>query len=143
MKRFALGSAILPALLLSGCASAPTPSIQELDAADYGPPPANFKLNVLSFMQAHLRDPESARYTFYQVPQKTYAGTPRKYGWAACVTVNAKNAYGGYTGGKPYFFMVRNNVIIHALYGDGDGNLDPSNVHESCQRIASSRRPTE
>lgn len=112
------------ALLLIGCATphrggprnlnAP-PAPHELEAADYGaPPPAAHAAQIREALARTLLDPESARFTFY-APKRGWAhqyvidgpqADPYKaghaFGWIVSFNVNARNAFGGYTGAHRY-----------------------------------------
>ena len=106
------------AALLLGCA---TPTQQELAAADYGSYPADFETIIKSYMQATLKDPESARYQFLNSPKSGWNGFGGvKYGYVVCVRINAKNSYGGYVGNRMSYFMIRNGRVIDASHGDGN-----------------------
>lgn len=102
------------AMSLSGCGTI-TPKATDLQTADFGPAPnqAAILSGVQSWMEPKLRDPMSAIYN---------CGNPRRawtnvfgritYGWAVNCTVNAKNAYGGYVGAKPYGYLFRDNRVV-------------------------------
>lgn len=85
----------------------------------------------------HLRDPESARYIFFRLPTKGYAGRDRTFGWVVCATVNSKNGFGGYAGATPYLFLIRNDQVAHAIYGNGKGTFLDGDVYRSCERAGS------
>lgn len=132
MRATALVISISVALL--GCASAPAPSPQELAVADFGPPPKNYQQSILTYMQGHLRDPDSARYGFFKLPTKGYAGRQRNFGWIVCATVNSRNGFGGYAGARPYFFLIRNDQVIDTLRGDGQGMWLDGDIYRTCER---------
>lgn len=61
-----------------------------------------------------LRDAESARFEFAEPRQVTCRArlfrTPQRWqGWAVTVRVNARNAYGGYTGFESFEVLMVNN----------------------------------
>ncbi|WP_329697838.1 hypothetical protein [Pseudomonas sp.] len=65
----------------------------------------------------YLKDPDSAKYGFGSVYQgymvgSVFEGRKLEAGYLLDVTVNAKNSYGGYTGAKPYKFLLRNDQIV-------------------------------
>lgn len=91
----------------------------------------------MAYMQGHLRDPESARYIFFRLPTKGYAGRDRTFGWVVCATVNSKNGFGGYAGATPYLFLIRNDQVAHAIYGNGKGTFLDGDVYRSCERAGS------
>lgn len=107
------------ALLLAACITPPTTA--EMQAADYGPYPADYQAIVRNYMDDYLNDNESARYKFINQPVKftTNDLTKHLYGWAACVDVNGKNQYGAYVGYKMHFFLINNGRIIDVAHTDG------------------------
>ena len=86
--------------------------------ADYGEYPNNYKDLMIGWFQDNLRDPDSAKYSDFTTPHKEYIIITQNnapavaYGYSACVSVNSKNGYGGYTGKQLYFFMFQNGQII-------------------------------
>ena len=109
-------------LALSSCASNFPPTPQQLLTADYGKKPVNYKSIIKDFISAVLIDPESARFTDFSIPSKSWMakfegfmffGTSKRYfGWLVCVDVNAKNRYGGYVGKKTNYFLMRGDEIV-------------------------------
>ncbi|WP_157275051.1 hypothetical protein [Dechloromonas agitata] len=122
------------ALTLGGCVNVPKSlSQEEIDArinetkawkktlpvanADYGSYPSDSELLLKKYFSKNLKDPESARYGDFSKPIKRYFIRDEKardvvYGYAVCVSVNAKNSYGGYTGAHDYWFFIRNGEIV-------------------------------
>jgi hypothetical protein len=104
-----LGLLFLLLGLCGGCVSAPT--LQQQQDAYYGPEPKDYQEIVKNGMSALLKDPTSATYEFIMPPKKTWYGGglsgPIQYGWGVCTSINAKNSFGGYTGSKLYFFLLR------------------------------------
>jgi len=85
--------------------------------ADYGTYPADYEVVIKAYMETTLKDPESARYSDFSKPRKEHIITnvdakEATYGYSACVLVNAKNSYGGYTGNHRYWFFLRDGKII-------------------------------
>jgi len=106
-------------LLLAGCATKPT--LDELNSADYGAYPYGYKDTISSHMSRRLKDPESARYDYLNQPQKAWNGFGgAKYGYAVCVNVNAKNSFGGYTGGQMSYFLLRGSSVIDSSHGNSE-----------------------
>ena len=111
------------AVVLQGC-SLGIPTQEETNAFNYGPQPSEdvYGLFVKEYLKSHLLDPDSAKYG---------CGPPKKGGARACSSyirkgtescgayygyimlcmVNAKNAYGGYTGSERYYFMLENKPL--------------------------------
>ena len=119
MKNFLLLAVVF--FLLGGCAVAPTQD--ELASADYGAYPSDYKDIVQNYMETRLKDPMSAQYSFLNSPRSawnTFGG--KKFGYAVCARVNAKNSFGGYTGGKLNYFLIRNGSVILMIGGDGEFN---------------------
>jgi hypothetical protein len=86
-------------------------------ALDYGAPPTydeGVKIGE-AFIKHDLADPYSAHiewpYNFVPIDEKI-PFSKRATGYATCVTVNAKNAYGGYIGERQYRIIIRNGSVI-------------------------------
>lgn len=74
----------------------------ELQAAYNGRLPSDYRKVTDQRLAQELKDPDSRKVQFTATP----------YGGLVCGMVNAKNSYGGFTGGQPFF----------AIF-DADGNL--------------------
>lgn len=97
------------------------------DAAtnDYGKPPTDPMAAVKAWAVINLKDPYSADIRL--VPN---TGTQQGYLRSAPITggkitlsgylvecaINAKNSYGGFTGFKPYRFIVRDGVVVGLIH---------------------------
>ena len=119
---------ILPilALFVTGCATEAQKNDAVVDTwtsalpavnADYGTYPEDYQSLIKKYFLKTLKDPESVRYSEFSIPRKEHAIKNAKehlavYGYSACVLVNAKNSYGGYTGNKQYWFLFRNGEIV-------------------------------
>lgn len=113
---------LLTSALLAGCAAAPSSSTEDEwkpdpHAGDHGPYPDNYEEVVKTWYEANLKDPESARYVSFSRPREEHAITnvhqqEAVYGWSTCATVNARNSYGGYTGPKTRWFLLRDGEIV-------------------------------
>jgi len=55
---------------------------------------------------------------------------PVQYGYATCYAINAKNSFGGYTGEKTHYILIKNDIVIKHVYGKG-GQYD---IGESAAR---------
>ena len=106
MKFFTLLVAALLVGGLGGCASAvkaPAPAV--VAAAKFDPVPANLKEQIKAQFGAMLKDPYSATYQFGPAKKVYFQGPDHMmFGYMVEVVVNAKNSYGGYTGGEVYYW---------------------------------------
>ena len=104
--------------LIIGCSSkvnVSSPTDEMLRTADYGPQPTSVKQDLQDYFDRTLKDPHSVQLKPITEPEKGYLyiakETPWKgekryvhldyqpvFGWFSCVTYDAKNTYGGYTG---------------------------------------------
>ena len=148
MQRFCkmMGTMLATAsfVVLSGCATGPSAAqINDADVsrwtaslpepgADYGAYPNNYRKIIEAAMTGTLKDPDSARYSGFTQPKHDqivhldYApnrgvGVTKTaiYGYAACVAVNAKNSFGGYTGDQLYWFLIRNGQVVRSTQVGG------------------------
>ncbi|HCL5286308.1 TPA: hypothetical protein N2G35_000585 [Salmonella enterica] len=85
-----------------------------LDTADVGRKPSTYKKLIETAIRERLRDPDSAKFYDFTPPRKEVISENHKfvYGYSSCVLVNAKNAYGGYTGKKLYWAFIRNDKVL-------------------------------
>lgn len=109
-----------------------SPTAQELETADYGAPPENYKKTIEAYMQRRLKDPESAKYRFTKPPIKSHISASSLedtvfHYTVTGVFINAKNSYGGYTGENEYFFHIRNGVVTECRNLTKIRELDISN----------------
>lgn len=117
-----LAFAVMVSSVLVGCATKQTPwrpSAAEIAAADHGAYPANYQKIVRAWYRQNLKDPDSARFGVITRPLKEHAimNQFRKeavYGYTVCAHVNARNSYGGYTGMKTRWFLIRNGQIVRS-----------------------------
>jgi len=105
-------------LLICGCVTTPPP-IGGPD--EYGTYPDDYEQIVKRWINLTFLDPDSVKVLNIQRPQKQVYGEPFTRGTTYCylipVAVNAKNAFGGYTGREMYSLYVRNGTLL------GDVNL--------------------
>ncbi|WP_424947039.1 hypothetical protein [Candidatus Spongiihabitans sp.] len=124
---------IIPFIALSACASQPTAS--EIANADYGAYPAEYERIVKGFLQRVLKDPSSAQLRKIKGPHSqwsSYFGAA-KFGYAVCYGVNAKNSFGGYTGEKTHYFLIRNgSVVQHMSQRGGDYDIEGTATQKRC-----------
>jgi hypothetical protein len=110
-------STLFAAALLTGCA---TLSPEKLASADCGPYPENYEEIVKAWMQQTLKDPYTAHLQVKSPPAKgaferglAYGGG-YLFGWKVYANINAKNSYGGYTGNKLWYILIRDGAVFHA-----------------------------
>ena len=103
---------ILAILALAGCASAPTQ--QEKAVADYGSPPSDYEKSIRDYLQATLKDPYSYDMKILFEPRKDWTAffSKKKFGYAVCANINAKNSFGGYNGFKLVYFLIRDDKVV-------------------------------
>lgn len=122
------------AALLSGCAAS-SPSPQQRASAEYGPEPVNYQEIIRDFMGRQLKDPESARYEFSSAPVKAWYGGMGKYGWGVCAHINAKNSYGGYTGARKSYFLIRDGFVSESAHSGELGSYSEVAVYDLCAAL--------
>jgi hypothetical protein len=107
--------------ILTGCAIDPRPTPDEMSRIHAMPRPVDqnaAEQTAREWLQANLKDPDSARYGAFRQPvggvlalpnlnsrggqDFEHYGSMRYVGWFMCGEVNAKNSYGGYTGFEPF-----------------------------------------
>lgn len=124
---------LFAAAVLSSCATHPDikyPSEAEIEAAEIGPPPANYENEIKAFISRTLKDPYSAVYVFDQSPQKRIARGGSPYGpfsivWTVELSVNAKNSYGGYIGDHRYTcYFIDRKITECADYTQANLDMD-------------------
>ncbi len=108
--------------LVFSVASASAPSVTEQRNADYGPYPDDYQQIIKNFYGGIMKDPYSIRYENITEPRKGWvsgAFSSTKYGYLVCVTLNAKNSYGAYTGAQTDGLIIYNGVIVSHRQGNG------------------------
>ena len=81
--------------------------------------PQDYERIVRDWYLQNLKDPDSAKFGRITRPLKEHAITNKfeqqaVYGFSVCAEVNAKNSYGGYTGFKTRWFLIRNGQIVRS-----------------------------
>jgi hypothetical protein len=108
--RFSIGTLLCLVLLVAaGCVSASPPPT--LATANIGPPPVGYESGIKALFAASLKDPYSAVYTF-QRPVRSWFFDETQMNWAVCGTLNAKNAFGGYVGARPFAVFYRHGQMV-------------------------------
>ena len=119
-KTLAPAGALLAAL--SGCAGKQyvwRPSAADIETADYGAYPHDYEGLIKEWYRQNLKDPDSVRFGQITRPLREHAITNQfkkqaAYGYSVCGKVNARNSYGGFTGTKTRWFLVRNSRIVRS-----------------------------
>ncbi len=110
----------LAILLFAGCTTVPTAN--QLAAADYGMPIDQDRAELIAstWLDYHLRDPDSAIVDWTEAQRGWMNTSPvlpgigrNVFGYRLDATVNAKNAFGGYAGAKPYVFIFQDESLTH------------------------------
>lgn len=94
----------------------------QIATADCGPKPVFHRSMAKVVFDTVLKDPDSARITYHDLEKGwVCAGIddPGAFCWKMPVTVNAKNAFGGYTGAQTWVFWFNNTQMLSARDGDG------------------------
>lgn len=129
-------------ILLTGCATTPQedPVQKEAERAwlrslqeaqdGFGPHPDNYQEIIKEYMSKSLKDPDSARYSEFRSLANDLKIVDMKrriavLGYSTCVDINAKNSYGGYTGAKRHWFLIRDGQVVDNLSPETSG-LNPS-----------------
>jgi hypothetical protein len=105
-------------LQTAGCVSATPP--KTVATVNIGAAPTRYKEEIPEAIGARLRDPYTAVYTF-QRPVRSWFFSDDQIRWAVCGTVNAKNAFGGYVGAKPFVVFYKYDKIDSISY---DNKID-------------------
>lgn len=114
---------LITLVVLSGCqTSVLKPPVEQgwrpaAEGADHGAYPDNYQDIIKKWYMSNLKDPNSAIFVAFSKPRKEHAIADQfkkvaVFGYSACASVNSKNSYGGYTGAKSYWFLIRNGIII-------------------------------
>jgi hypothetical protein len=91
----------------------------------YRPGAGRYTQEIPQAIGARLRDPYTAVYTFER-PVRVWFFADDQIVWAVCGTVNAKNAFGGYVGAKPFVVFYKHSKITSLSYDNSvDAGLCP------------------
>ena len=110
MKKVVVVVAII--FLMTGCAVVPSTK-----SSDAGPYPSNYYMLVKNWMGGALFDPYSVRDLEITLPTKGALWHGLLSGgslpaWTICVSLNAKNRLGAYTGWSTIVLFIRNNIVV-------------------------------
>jgi hypothetical protein len=96
---------LIPIIMLAGCAQQPvmTTTVRPAyPAAEYD---SRLQTATESAIRSIMRDPESARFG-------PAAAVKTPTGYTLCGKVNGKNAFGGYTGDKPFMLNLADDLSM-------------------------------
>lgn len=126
-------STLFTVSLMTACAINPT-ATEEAANANYGEYPTSYREIIKSYTEPHLKDPDSAKYNFINIPKPDrYKFISTQYGYGVCVNINAKNSYGGYTGNKLHYFLINNDKIVVAKIPED--SFDQAIIGSFCQKL--------
>lgn len=97
-------------VILAGCVTAANFSPTTVPTAELN--------SALSKVRLGLRDPEAAQFRNVRTFQ---ADTQAGGGYVICGLVNGRNAYGGYTGFKPFRASISPQGLLQGLYLQNEG----------------------
>jgi hypothetical protein len=121
---------VLLLTLVSGCASS-IPSPEEIANGDYGAQPSQEECETIAErkIRSVLKDPNSAMFN-HAICYRGYGPNaiilPLQFGYWQEGTVNAKNSYGGYTGGTGYKVLINNGRAVRYCLVDDRGWCPPN-----------------
>lgn len=124
-------------VLLAGCAMPPTAA--ELANLDYGSMPTDYKKSIERYLDSTLKDPDSKKIDYISTPTTYWYKAGPMYGgglvagYAVCAYVNAKNSYGGYTGGKLSWFLIKNDRVILSFMSTSRDSMDTIQAEKACK----------
>jgi len=114
--------AALAFALVSGCATKPPITQEQLASLNYGSPPENYESIVRDAARERLKDPDSAQFKFGQRPFRAFLELNDGLwgGYIVCFEVNAKNAYGGYVGYVLSYAAINDGRVKQVMLGGTD-----------------------
>jgi len=126
---------VICVLFLSACVKNPTP--QQIDNADYGNLPENYKEIAQNAISNGLLDPSSAQFSNWGQPAKVWRYNRRysknhMFGHRVCVEVNAKNRMGGYVGRKLFYVLINNDKVLDVTGSFTAKGVYQNEVRELC-----------
>lgn len=130
---------LLTAVFLAACET-PKVTKDELESVNYGPRPAYWKEEILSYLKLRLKDPQGAMVDFRTEPkemlQKQVALDPQVHGWAVCVWIRDRNRNGVYEDLFPMVVFLRNEKIVAVNNPpDNFGPSGPLYARQQCKEL--------
>lgn len=110
-------------LCVTGCAEPSKPAARTAPEPTYtlqvtpgmaGPYPALYKGMLASWVRGTFLDPYSLRNVHVTKPVEVKASRGT-FAWLVCLSANARNRYGAYTGQQAHAVLIRNSAIIDAF----------------------------
>lgn len=118
-------------LCMTSCAAPPPPVTRTPPPSSYrlevplgiaGPYPTAYKAAVATWVRSNFLDPYNLRDVFVTKPVEIEAQNGQ-YGWLVCLSTNARNRYGAYTGQQWHSLLLKDNSIIDAYPKSTSPNL--------------------
>lgn len=128
---------LLALCLFAGCAGTLKPTPDEIASADYGVYPDNYQEIATAYILKGLIDPYSAVFSGWQGPSKGWISDSSKvyFGYEVCVSVNAKNRMGGYSGSKLHYFLIKNDTFVHEGGDYNHGTIGEERMLRLCSHV--------
>ncbi len=100
----------------------------DIEAAQYTAKPTQQEAEkqIRSYLNTALKDPDSLKLSCQTIKKgwaRQYRDHTAEFGWVKPCTVNAKNSFGGYTGGTSYIFLFTTNGL-KAIKGKSFRNFE-------------------
>jgi hypothetical protein len=126
--------AAVAVITLAACGGPPkTAQGQAASLQDVGPAPTMHGELFARYLNATLKDPYTAQVQQVAGPApwvkpSTWGSSESTYGWGVCFTVNARNAFGGYTGTRWYVPVFRGEQLITVIGPSGRNTIQEDAV---------------
>jgi len=121
-----------------GCAEVQRPTPEQLDKADYGSYPTNYREIITQYISSILIDSNGAVFSNWRGPSKGWYGNWKGsfYGYRVCVSVSVKNKMGNYTGDKWHLIVIKNGLVLVHDFGDyREGSVDEKEAYATCMSL--------
>jgi hypothetical protein len=132
MKKNVAVAAVCSAMLLAGCASAPT--AERIASADYGTPISTQDATdlVASYMKSRAKDPYSLKVecgnAYQGWTQNKFTSSSFVAGYQIDCGINGKNSFGAYVGVRNYRFIIHNGSIVRVMEEMPNGGYGPADT---------------
>ena len=124
-----IGLAVFAALMVAACGGVPV-TRDDAGRAQFAAKPSEEEAmqKIRAYLERVLIDPESLRLKCSKVTDRAWARQNMfdrpQFGYLVVCDVNAKNKFGGYTGGKEHIFLFNGSafqVFDDSLHGSSGG----------------------